>query len=163
MAVAVGFGGDVRATGVPGLVTGFSFVRQRKERPFSDEDCTVVDLVMTASAALMIPPPKKLEHRALESAARWSLTRREREVLLLVVSGNSNKDIAAKLACSPRTAEIHVSAILRKSETQSRTQLAAAFWGAPHAEEWPGTDSRAGRSRHLGDPTYGRASPGRRT
>ena len=42
------------------------------------------------------------------------LTRREAEVLALIVDGRSNREIAARLFLSPRTVENHVAAILAK-------------------------------------------------
>jgi len=54
------------------------------------------------------------------------LTSRELEVLLLVAAGKPNKEIAAELSISERTARTHVSRILRKLRLSSRTQ--AALW-----------------------------------
>lgn len=54
------------------------------------------------------------------------LTIREVEVLRLVGSGKSNKEIAAKLSITERTARTHVSNILAKLDLPSRTQ--AALW-----------------------------------
>ena len=54
------------------------------------------------------------------------LTARELEVLRLVASGKPNKEIAAELEISERTARTHVSRILRKLRLSSRTQ--AALW-----------------------------------
>jgi len=54
------------------------------------------------------------------------LTPRELDVLRLVAVGKSNKQIAAELAISERTARTHASRILRKLHLSSRTQ--AALW-----------------------------------
>jgi non-specific serine/threonine protein kinase len=64
-----------------------------------------------------------------------TLTRREREVADLVAEGLSNKDIAARLVISPRTAETHVERILTKLGFTSRTQIAA--WAIPQASNAP--------------------------
>jgi non-specific serine/threonine protein kinase len=53
-----------------------------------------------------------------------SLTPREREVAALVAEGLSNREIAARLSTSRRTAESHVEHILRKLGFTSRTQVA---------------------------------------
>jgi DNA-binding NarL/FixJ family response regulator len=58
--------------------------------------------------------------------ASSQLTSRERDVLRLVAAGEPNKQIAAELAISERTARTHVSSILRKLHLDSRTQ--AALW-----------------------------------
>jgi DNA-binding NarL/FixJ family response regulator len=55
-----------------------------------------------------------------------ALTGREREVLRLVAVGKANKDIAAELRISERTARTHVSSILTKLRLTSRTE--AALW-----------------------------------
>jgi predicted ATPase/DNA-binding CsgD family transcriptional regulator len=53
-----------------------------------------------------------------------TLTRREREIAELVAGGLSNKEIAAHLVISPRTAEAHVEHILTKLGFNSRAQIA---------------------------------------
>nr|WP_205708992.1 response regulator transcription factor [Kineococcus siccus] len=53
-----------------------------------------------------------------------ALTAREREVLVLVAEGRSNRDIAAHLAISERTARTHLSHMLAKVGLSSRTQAA---------------------------------------
>jgi DNA-binding NarL/FixJ family response regulator len=52
------------------------------------------------------------------------LTGRELEVLRLVGAGKANKEIAAELVISERTARTHVSNVLRKIGVSSRTQAA---------------------------------------
>ena len=62
------------------------------------------------------------------AVGRWTrlgVTDREADVLRLVRQGLSNRQIAAQLHVSPRTVEKHVEAMLRKTSTQSRTQLVA--------------------------------------
>jgi DNA-binding NarL/FixJ family response regulator len=55
-----------------------------------------------------------------------ALTPREREILVLVAQGRSNRDIASTLVISERTARTHVSNVLTKLGLASRTQ--AALW-----------------------------------
>jgi DNA-binding NarL/FixJ family response regulator len=54
-----------------------------------------------------------------------SLTSREREVLRLLAAGRSNREIAAVLFITPKTASVHVSNILGKLGAASRTEAAA--------------------------------------
>lgn len=54
-----------------------------------------------------------------------SLTPREVEVLALLMTGATNKEIAAKLVITPRTARAHVSNILGKLDVSSRTEAVA--------------------------------------
>jgi DNA-binding CsgD family transcriptional regulator len=53
------------------------------------------------------------------------LTERELEVLRLVAAGRSNREIAAELFISPKTASVHVSNILGKLGAASRGEAAA--------------------------------------
>jgi DNA-binding CsgD family transcriptional regulator/tetratricopeptide (TPR) repeat protein len=53
------------------------------------------------------------------------LTRREREVLELLVTGSSNAQIAARLVISTRTVDHHVSAVLAKLGTPTRAEASA--------------------------------------
>jgi DNA-binding CsgD family transcriptional regulator/tetratricopeptide (TPR) repeat protein len=53
------------------------------------------------------------------------LTSREFEVLRLVAAGQSNREIAATLFISPKTASVHVSNILGKLGAATRTEAAA--------------------------------------
>jgi DNA-binding NarL/FixJ family response regulator len=53
------------------------------------------------------------------------LTLREAEVLLLVARGLTNREIAAELVISAKTASVHVSHILRKLDAPNRLEAAA--------------------------------------
>jgi DNA-binding NarL/FixJ family response regulator len=64
--------------------------------------------------------------RAPKEDPLGGLTEREREILRMVAAGKANKQIAAELVISERTARTHVSNILRKLDLASRTQ--AALW-----------------------------------
>jgi len=57
---------------------------------------------------------------------RQLLTEGEREILRLVAEGKANKEIAAQLVISERTARTRLSNILAKVGLSSRTQ--AALW-----------------------------------
>jgi DNA-binding NarL/FixJ family response regulator len=65
-----------------------------------------------------------------EAALADLLTDREREVLKLIASGYSNKEIARELVVSERTVKGHVSNILNKLGVQDRTQ--AALFAVKH-------------------------------
>ena len=67
-------------------------------------------------------PPKKLPATMSDGAP---LTRRELQVARLIAEGRSNKEIAAELVISQRTAENHVEHILIKLGFTSRAQVAA--------------------------------------
>jgi DNA-binding NarL/FixJ family response regulator len=67
--------------------------------------------------------------RAPKSAAD-DLTPRERDVVLLIAEGGTNRQIASRLGVTERTARTHVSNILGKLGLASRTQ--AAMWAVRH-------------------------------
>jgi non-specific serine/threonine protein kinase len=71
-------------------------------------------------------PPKEPPAPAVSEAA--PLTARELQVARLIAAGRSNKQIAAQLVISQRTAENHVEHILTKLGFTSRAQVAA--WAA---------------------------------
>lgn len=58
------------------------------------------------------------------SDSLMSLSARERDILVLVAAGKSNRQIAEELTISERTARTHVSNILAKLNLRSRTQAA---------------------------------------
>jgi DNA-binding NarL/FixJ family response regulator len=60
--------------------------------------------------------------------APFGLTERELEVLHLVAAGRGNRDIAAELFISPKTASVHVSNILGKLGVSSRGEAAATAY-----------------------------------
>jgi len=61
---------------------------------------------------------------------RLGLTDREFEVLRLVAGGRSNREIAAELFISAKTASVHVSNILAKFGVGSRGEAAARAYGS---------------------------------
>ena len=60
-----------------------------------------------------------------KARAAGSLTAREEEVAALVAAGLSNREMAARLVVTERTAETHVQNILNKLGFSSRAQVAA--------------------------------------
>lgn len=77
----------------------------------------VVDPAIPAPAA---PAPSHGEGGV--QATGTVLTPREREVIVLMAEGLSNKQIAAKLSISEHTAKFHVNSILQKMDAQKRVE-----------------------------------------
>ncbi|MCE1178561.1 MAG: helix-turn-helix transcriptional regulator [Micrococcales bacterium] len=74
---------------------------------------------------------RALGNAPAETAQRaLGLTRREYEVLQLLATGIGNREIAARLQISPRTADVHVSRILAKLGASSRGQATAIAMSA---------------------------------
>jgi DNA-binding NarL/FixJ family response regulator len=69
---------------------------------------------------------KLTQSLAAPQRAAAALTPREREILVLVAQGKSNRGVAGALVISERTARTHVSRVLAKLGLASRTQ--AALW-----------------------------------
>ena len=76
------------------------------------------------------PLPPHLRLAAGEPAPGAELTGREVEVLNCLASGMSNKQVARLLGISIRTVTVHVSNLLRKTGSASRTE--AALWAVRH-------------------------------
>lgn len=73
--------------------------------------------------AQQIDRARKWKHEAGE---KWEkLTAREREILLLVAQGHSNKTIAKKLGITLKTVAYHISTILDRLDVESRNEAVA--------------------------------------
>lgn len=77
------------------------------------------------------PPPETLPPVTVTPPSlQETLSAREREILLLVAHGDSNKLIARQLDIAETTVKVHVQSILRKLQLSSRVQ--AAVYAAAH-------------------------------
>lgn len=70
-------------------------------------------------ATRRLPRPRRGNYKAAREHP-LGLTRREQDVLRLIVKGCSNREISETLGRSPRTVEHHVSAVLSKLNAQNR-------------------------------------------
>jgi two-component system NarL family response regulator len=96
--------------------------------PKSVERAELIDAIRAIARGETYFPPQM--RRILETGqARPDLSPREYEVLVLVVEGLLNKEIAERLGLAEITVKQHVSAILRKLGVQDRTQAAVAAVG----------------------------------
>ncbi|MDI1335978.1 MAG: response regulator transcription factor [Lacunisphaera sp.] len=80
--------------------------------------------------------PQRIAERLAERARRQSLSRREQEVLHLLVRGRSNKEIGAQLFISEETVKSHLKTLFAKLKVRDRTDAAisAVRHGIVHLE-----------------------------
>lgn len=90
------------------------------EKPFSDQ--LLLDRVRQA---IEIDRTERAARGRREDARRRValLTVREREVMLLVVAGRANKEVAAALHLSPKTVEVHRARVMEKMQVDSLAEL----------------------------------------
>jgi FixJ family two-component response regulator len=104
-------------TAVRALKTGaFDFL----EKPFNDE--TLLECVRRA---LELERSNRQAHERISTLTRKleRLSRREREVMELMIAGSPTKLIAAELGLSPKTVEVHRGRVMRKMEVRTLPQL----------------------------------------
>jgi len=96
------------------------------------KDVTADDLVLAiraahAGRATLSPEAAQslVETTNLPPVPGFDLTEREREVLILMIEGLNNTQIAGRLTVSPSTIKSHVSNILAKLGVASRTEAVA--------------------------------------
>ena len=103
----------------------------------------LIDLDATATAGVARKRMRKLGVRSIPAGPRTAtrahpmgLTRREHEVLDLIVDGRTNAEIAGQLFISAKTVDHHVSAVLAKLGVPDRNAAASA--GGPARRGRPG-------------------------
>ncbi len=79
---------------------------------------------------MILHVPDKSEVIDAEREKKFSLTRREKEVLAHVSQGGRNKHIAYKMALSEHTVKLHLHNAITKIGARNRTE--AATWYLSH-------------------------------
>jgi RNA polymerase sigma factor (sigma-70 family) len=90
------------------------------EKPYSDHE-----LMDSARSALELGSKIDLEEHEKNTLeiAFAALTEREREVMCLVVEGNTNKAVASLLGISEKTVEVHRARVMEKTSANSLSEL----------------------------------------
>jgi len=106
-----------RDEAVERLVAAYPTARRLEARPLLEQ-------VADSLTALGERAERRLGPRAAAQLAHGGLTRRELEVVRLVATGRTNREIGRELFLSPRTIEMHVASILLKLDCRSRAAAA---------------------------------------
>jgi len=72
----------------------------------------------------------RLSERLRAAVTQWKLSRRQADVLALVVDGHPNASIGMILGIATRTVEVHVSALLDRLQVENRSALVARVLSA---------------------------------
>jgi FixJ family two-component response regulator len=102
------------------------------QKPFNDED--LLDCVRRALAHSMRHRAEQAERHEVDVRLR-QLTKREHQVMLHVITGKLNKQIAADLGISEKTIKVHRGRVMQKMRVDSVVELARLVEksGAPSA------------------------------
>lgn len=109
-----------REASVP-LRSAYDFAARTGAKPLLHE----LELLAERARLDLAPPAAEPSSRMQRSEETLGLSPREAEVLALVARGYTNREIAAELVISVRTAGVHVSHILRRLGVPNRTEAAA--------------------------------------
>lgn len=71
---------------------------------------------------------ERTAYRLARCTPRWRLSRRQAEVLALVIDGLTNATIAAELGIGLRAVERHVASVRRRARVDTRAALIRAVW-----------------------------------
>ncbi len=107
----------------------------------SSPDVTISAIQLVLAGGIYVPPhilqqsaalpvsntPKQEPEIQVEAAQITALSRRQLEVLDLIVSGKSNQTIADELGLMIPTVKMHVSKIFKKLDVKNRTQAVAKY------------------------------------
>ena len=83
---------------------------------------------LDADTTMVIRVGDPLAERLAERSIAWSLTSRQRDVLIGLAEALTNKEISRKLGCSLPTVATHISVLLRKAGASTRQELLVALW-----------------------------------
>lgn len=104
------------------------------QKPFRDQE--LLDRIGEALITDQKRRTERQEHAEVQSRLN-KLTKRERQVLDLIVTGKLNKLIAYELGVSQRTVEIHRAGVMEKMQAQSLADLVCLHMADGSLAQWP--------------------------
>lgn len=116
-----------------GLLTSFSYLRDHNRALMQTLHGSIDELRQLRNNlqkhhSVSLPPDNSTTAEG-NLAERFSLTRREAEVAMLLARGKSNQAIARELTISAHTARHHTQRVLSKLKVHSRGEAAAKIRG----------------------------------
>ena len=127
-----------------GEVECLTFIRMNSDQAYTQHDQTITKLILGAvfgqTEGISQTQPagtEKKEPEAANQADANDLPKRQREVLELLLSGTSIREIAADLKISPFTVKDYSRALYRHFDVAGRAELAALFRNSESSRPTP--------------------------
>ena len=117
-------------------LTGFiSILKSRDEKDFTPLEISILNKLSPLLSRLLAydllleqqQEENKCFNKELQTIGSSHLTKREIEIIDLIIKGFSNKEIADKLFISLYTVKVHVKSIFEKLDVKNRTSIAYKF------------------------------------
>jgi DNA-binding CsgD family transcriptional regulator len=90
---------------------------------------TVIIIILIIAIAIILLTLYLLRKNPIEKdrepVGKFNFSKRENEIVLILINGKSNKEIAEELFISPETVKKHIQNIFKKTNTNSRLELLA--------------------------------------
>ena len=107
----------------PGRAILMNLLRREADSPFTRDDRQLMSLMLRAVAPFV---DREIFLRA-DPLAKYDLSERKKEVLLHLLQGDSEKEIAAQLKRSIHTVHTHIKQLYTRFDVSSRGELMAFF------------------------------------
>ena len=106
-----------------GLVDSFAISASSNYEEFSEKQIALVSMLQNHVESILF------DSKLSKAVEAFSLSKREADVLRLIVEGRSNSEISERLGVSVSTVKKHVYSIFNKAGVYSRTQLLSLVYG----------------------------------
>lgn len=104
-----------------------TFYKSERKGDFQDRDLYILEMLLPHLENVLETHQKQEEHEQEEVQRilryRYGITKKELDVMRLILKGKSNGEIARSMGTSPNTVKCQVSSIFGKMEVKSRAQL----------------------------------------